>query len=203
MRDENPAAFPIHDLQRKRWSPRAFDPNRSIDAATMRSLLEAARWSPSSFNGQPWTFLLAMKDDAAEFQTMLGCLAEKNQLWAKHASALMIAVAANVFEANGRPNNHGKYDTGGALANLTFEATAKGIYIHQMAGFDAAKTRATYGIPASADPIAAIALGYLGDPNALSADFREMEEKPKPRKAIGEFVFARKWGESAPLTQVK
>ena len=82
---------------------------------------------------------------------------------------LLIGVASNVFGHNAKPNMHGKYDLGGAVANLTFEATSKGIYLHQMAGFDAEKTRTTYAIPATADPIAAIALGYLGDPRAAAA----------------------------------
>ena len=46
---KNPVAFPILDLQKKRWSPRSFDPNRSIDVATLQSLFEAARWSPLLF----------------------------------------------------------------------------------------------------------------------------------------------------------
>ena len=128
---------------------------------------------------------------------MLGCLMEKNQAWAKHASVLMVAVASNVFNHNAKANMHGKYDLGGAVANLTFEATSKGIYIHQMAGFDAEKTRTTYSIPPTADPIAAIALGYLGDPASLPPELREMEDKPHPRKPIHEFVFSGKWGRIA------
>ena len=201
MRPENSPSYPILELQKKRWSPRAFDPNRSIDSATMCSLLEAARWSPSCFNDQPWTFLLANKDQAGEFQTMLGCLTEKNQSWAKNASVLLIAIGSNVFAHNAKANMHGKYDTGAAVANLTFEATSKGIYVHQMAGFDSEKTRTTYSIPPTADPIAAIALGYLGDPESLPPDFRDMEEKPRPRKPLNDFVFSGKWGRSAGIAK--
>src|SRR4051812_10829344 len=133
----NATQHPIHDLLGNRWSPRAFAPDRLIEPATLRSLLEAARWSPSSSNGQPWSFLVAPKQDAAEFQKMLGCLVEANQVWAKTASVLMISVAAKNFEHHNKPNAHYAYDTGASVAHLTFEAAARGLYVHQMAGFDA------------------------------------------------------------------
>ena len=116
MRPLNDAAYPVHELIRRRWSPRAFNPNRRVEREKLLSILEAARWAPSSFNGQPWNFLVATKDDPAGYERMLACLVEFNQNWAKSAPVLMIAVAAKAFTHNNKPNAHALYDTGAADA---------------------------------------------------------------------------------------
>src|SRR5438874_13328356 len=174
MRPPHETAYPVYDLIRRRWSPRAFA-DRPVTSETLRSLLEAARWAPSSSNGQPWNFLIATKQDPADFERMLGCLVEKNQQWAKHAPVLMVAVANLQFAHSGKDNRHALYDTGAAVAYLTVEATARDLYLHQMAGFSPEKVRERYGVPPSAEPVAAIALGYLGDPQSLPDDLRQRE----------------------------
>ena len=188
----NEVSHPVHDLVRRRWSPRAFAPT-PVEREKLRSVLEAARWAPSSFNAQPWSFLVATKDDPAEFDRMLGCLVEKNQSWAKAAPVLMIGVAEPHFAHNGKPNRHALYDVGQAVAYLTLQATALDLYVHQMAGFSADKAREVYGIPESAEPVVAVALGYIGDPNALPPDLRDREAAPGKRKPLAEFVFERRW----------
>lgn len=202
MRPPHDVAHPVHDLIRNRWSPRAFDPNRPVEHAKLRSILEAARWSPSSSNGQPWNFLVANRaDDPADYERMFGCLVEGNQKWAHTAPVLMVAVASSTFAHNGKPNAHALYDTGAAVAYLTMEATSLGLFVHQMGGFSAQKVRDAYGVPAGSDPVAAIAIGYLGDVNALSDDLRKKEVSPGQRKQIAKFVFAKSWGEQAEWVQ--
>jgi len=122
---EKPAEtqYPIHDLLRRRWSPRAFS-DRRVDPAIMRSLLEAARWAPSSYNEQPWSFIVATKDDPVEFGRLLSCLVEGNIQWAQHAPVLMVSVARLSFEDDGKPNRHAFHDVGQAVANLSVQATA-------------------------------------------------------------------------------
>src|SRR5215208_4639816 len=105
------AAHPIHDLLRRRWSPRAFA-DRPVEREKLLSVMEAARWAPSSFNEQPWSFLVATKDRPDEHARMLECLAEKNQTWAKAAPVLMISVASLHFARNGKPNRHALHDVG-------------------------------------------------------------------------------------------
>jgi nitroreductase len=187
---------PIHDLLRRRWSPRAFA-ERPISADVLASLLEAARWSPSSNNEQPWAFVVATKDDPAAFDRLLGTLVEKNQQWAKAAPVLMIAIARKAFARNGVPNKWHGYDTGQAVAHLTVEAMARDVFVHQMAGFDPDKARSALGIPAEYEPMAAIVLGYAGDPSTLPDDLRQRETAPTTRKPQAEFVFAGKWGQPA------
>ena len=176
---EKPAEtqYPIHDLLRRRWSPRAFS-DRRVDPAIMRSLLEAARWAPSSYNEQPWSFIVATKDDTAEFSRLLSCLVEGNIQWAQHAPVLMVSVARLTFEDDGKPNRHAFHDVGLAVANLIVQATALGLVVHQMAGIFPDKIRELYGIPEGYEAVAGIALGYPGDPQSLPEELRKRELAP-------------------------
>ena len=190
------AAHPIHDLLRRRWSPRAFA-DRPVEREKLLSVLEAARWAPSSNNEQPWHYLVATREEPEEFGRLLACLVEKNQSWAKHAPVLMLSVASTVFTRNGKPNRHALHDTGQAVAGLTVQATALGLYVHQMAGLSGEKARETYRLPENVEPVAAFALGYLGDPSTLPPDLREREAVLSSRKPVGEFVFTGAWGQGA------
>ena len=197
---EKPAEtqYPIHELLRRRWSPRAFS-DRHADPAIMRSLLEAARWAPSSYNEQPWSFIVATKDDTAEFSRLLSCLVEGNIQWAQHAPVLMVSVARLSFEDDGKPNRHAFHDVGLAVANLIVQATALGLVVHQMAGILPDKIRKLYGIPEGYEAVAGIALGYPGDPQSLPEGLRKRELAPRERKPLTEFVFSGSWGQTSPL----
>jgi nitroreductase len=198
MQKPAPSDFPIHELIRNRWSPRAFA-DKIISADVLRSLFEAARWAPSSNNEQPWAFLVAPKDDQANFEKMLGVLIEFNAAWAKNASVLAIAVAELSFAKNNTPNRNAQYDTGAATALLSVEATARGLFVHQMAGFDPEKARQVFAIPAGWDALAALAIGYPGTPDSLPQRLQERELAPRTRKPLREFVMAGRWGQTAPF----
>jgi nitroreductase len=197
---EKPAdtAYPIHDLLKRRWSPRAFS-DKPVEPETLRSLWEAARWAPSCFNEQPWYFLVATTQDRAEYDRLLACLNEGNAAWAKHAPVLMVSVARTAFQGDGGPNRHALHDVGQAVAGLTLEATALGLFVHQMAGFSPEKVRQAYGVPEGFEPVAAIALGYPGDPAALPEKLRERQVAPRSRKPLQDFVFSGRWGLTSPL----
>ncbi len=197
---EKPAdvQYPIHDLIKRRWSPRAFS-DRPIKPETLQSLLEAARWAPSSNNEQPWSFIVAAKDDPDEFGRLLSCLVEGNSLWAQHAPVLMVSVARLSFEDDGQPNRHAFHDVGQAVANLIVQATALGLMVHQMAGFHPDKVRELYSVPKEFEPVAAMALGYPGDPQSLPDKLKKRELAPRERKPITEFVFTGRWGRTSPV----
>jgi nitroreductase len=197
---EKPAEtqYPIHDLLKRRWSPRAFS-DRPVEPDRLRSLLEAARWAPSSSNEQPWSFLVATKDEQAEYGRLLSCLVEGNSLWAQRAPVLMVSVARMSFEESGEPNRHAYYDVGQAVADLSVQATALGLMVHQMAGFHPDKVRELYGIPKEFEPVAAIALGYPGDPQSLPEKLKQRELAPRERKPLAQFVFTGRWGKTSPL----
>jgi nitroreductase len=193
------AQHPIHDLLARRWSPRAFA-DRPVAPDVLRSLWEAARWAPSSANEQPWSFLVATKNDPQEFDRMLGCLVEGNQVWAKQAPVLMVSVAAKL-DRDKDPNLHAWYDVGQAVADLSVQATALGLFVHQMAGILPDRIRELYQIPDSHEPVTGLALGYPGTPEQLSDKLRQREVAARIRKPIGEFVFTGRWGQVSQITK--
>ncbi|MCZ6839743.1 MAG: nitroreductase family protein, partial [Alphaproteobacteria bacterium] len=158
---------PLHDLVARRWSPRVFA-DRPVPEAALHSVLEAARWAPSCFNEQPWRLIVATRDNAEDYQRLLACLVPGNQGWAKSAPVLMITVAAMAFERNGKANRHAYHDVGLASAQLALQATGLGLAAHFMAGFDADAVRATFAVPEGFEPVAAVALGYAEERDALT-----------------------------------
>ncbi|BAS58004.1 MULTISPECIES: nitroreductase family protein [Leptolyngbya] len=190
--------YPIEAVIQNRWSPLAFS-DRLVEPEKLRSVLEAARWAASSYNEQPWNFIVATKDNPAEFDRLLSCLAEGNQEWAQSAPVLMISVAKLNFEKNGTQNRHAFHDVGAAEANLAIQATALGLHVHQMAGFDVEKARELYGIPQGYEPVDAVALGYLGDPYSLSDKLQQRLSAPRSRKPLESFVFTGRWQQSSNL----
>jgi nitroreductase len=187
---------PVHTLIQNRWSPRAFS-DKAVSDEALRSLFEAARWAPSSYNEQPWAFIVGSKKDPETFEKVLSTLVEFNQSWAKNAAVVGIAVAKLEFTHNQQPNRNAAYDTGAAMAHLTTEATARELFVHQMAGFDPKKAIEVFQIPKGWDPIAAFALGYAGDAKSLPQHLQEGEHAPRSRKPIAEFVMSGKWGHAA------
>ena len=190
--------FPVHDLIRDRWSPRAFS-EEPVSQEVLRSIFEAARWAPSSNNEQPWAFLVASREDQENYEKILSVLVEFNANWAKNAPVLAIAVSELAFAKNNSPNRNAQYDTGAASALLSVEATARGLSVHQMAGFDPAKARTVFGIPAGWEAIAALAIGYPGPADSLPQPLKDRELAPRTRKPIAEFVMTGHWGHTAPF----
>lgn len=186
---------PVLEILRKRWSPRAFS-NTAIEKADILSLFEAARWAPSCFNDQPWQFIIAKQDDEENFHRMLDCLVEKNQVWAKNAYLLVIAVARITFRTRESINRHSLHDMGLAIQNLMLQATSLGLCTHAMAGFSVEKAREVYEIPDNFQPITAIAVGYPGDPECLSPELRKMEFAERERYPLRDFLYEKKWGKS-------
>jgi nitroreductase len=196
MHKPAPSDFPVHQLIVDRWSPRAFA-DKLVPSDVLRSLFEAARWAPSSNNEQPWAYIVATRDDHENFAKMLSVLVEFNANWAKSAPVLALAVAALNFAKNNAPNRNALYDTGAASALLSVEATARALAVHQMAGFDPAKAREVFAIPAAWEAITALAIGYPGDPNSLPQPLKDRELAPRTRKPLSEFVMSGHWGHTA------
>lgn len=192
--------YPIEPLLQQRWSPRAFA-ERPVEPAKLLRLWEAARWSASCSNQQPWHFIVATKEDAGEYARLLSCLRENNQQWATRAPVLMVSVAKLSFDMNGQPNRYAFHDVGLGVANLIVQATALGLCVHQMAGFYPDKVRELYGVPDDFEPVAGIVLGYPGDPATLSEELRQREVAPRVRKPLEAFIFQGAWGQTSPLAK--
>lgn len=194
-----PTEYPIHELIERRWSPRAFAPT-PVEEEKLQRIFEAARWAPSSSNVQPWRFLLTRNGEES-FSRLHGCLSEGNKLWTANVPLLLLSVTDTMFPAKGdkpaRANPTAKHDLGLALANLTLQATALGLYIHPMAGFNGDKVREVFKVPAPYEPVTVSAIGYLADSNTLPDDLREREAAPRSRKSLREIVFEGDWGQPA------
>lgn len=172
-------AAPVHPLLAERWSPRGFDARHRLDSTTVTALLEAARWAPSANNTQPWRFLVTHRGDEP-FDRLVGLLATGNRTWAPAASALVL-VAAQTVDDTGRSLPWALYDTGQAVAALTVQAQAEGLFVHQMGGFDSDAAGQAFGLDPELAPLVVVAIGRR-DPDAeLPAALVAREQAPRAR----------------------
>lgn len=195
---QNPVDLPVIESVAGRYSAYLFD-DKSVTTADLKKCLEAARWAASSFNDQPWTYIVARKEDTEAFQTMVGVLADANQGWAKHASVLMIGVTRTKFRYNGQDNRVALHDLGAASAHMSLQAASLGLQIHQMAGVDQEAAAKAYDVPEDHQVQTAIALGYpmTGEPSQDQQSMRDRERGSRERLTLGEQVFGGKWGRPA------
>jgi nitroreductase len=184
--EHEPHQFSVMDVLEQRWSPRAFDRDEVLDENRLGPAFEAARWSPSSGNSQPWTFMVGFRGDDV-FQTIVGTMASGNQVWAEHAGAV-VANIASVVDAEGNPQSHAVYDLGQAVAHFSVQATAEGLMVHQMSGFDAQTLGRELELDSSQRVVTLMAIGSMGDPAELPEKLQLREAQPRSRKSLSEIV---------------
>jgi nitroreductase len=190
--------FGLHPVLAQRWSPRAFN-GHAVEAEKIYRLLEAARWSPSASNEQPWRFIIGFKGDVT-YQKLFDTFIEFNQLWTTTAPVLVLCIADTMSTKNpGKPNPTYAYDLGQAVAHLSFQAHADGLYVHQMSGFDIQKAELAFEVPDRFKVISAVAIGYIGDPEVLHPNLKELELADRERRPWIENVFAGRFGQSFSL----
>ena len=193
---EKPAQtdYPVNELMRRRWSPRAFEEGRPVEREKVLTLLEAARWAPSCFNDEPRRFLVFDSSNSDALARARACL-DSGNAWALKAPVLMLSVSRETFEKNGKPNRWAQHDTGLATENLLLEAVELGLAAHPMAGYDADRARSEFGIPEGFTPIAMIAIGYpyRASLQDLDEKLRSKELASRGRRSIGEIAFAGAW----------
>ena len=189
----------ILDLFARRWSPRAFA-DRPVEPEKLRRMLEAARWTMSSYNEQPWRYVAAPRhEDPDAYERLLHCLAEGNQSWAANAPVLMLAFYKKTFSGRDRENRCAPHDLGAASAALTFQATEMDLYVHQMAGIQKDVIRETYDVPSDFEPMAGLAVGYLGDPAMLDEQMQSAERASRSRTPLDAIVFGDNWAEPSDI----
>ena len=190
------AVAPVHELLARRASTRAYD-GRALERHELLSLLEAARWAPSSYNRQPWRFVVwDRRDDEAAFDRAFATLAASNQKWVANVPVL-IGVFADTSAGEGKVNHSAPYDTGAAAFSLVLQAQALGLSARQIGGFDHEALRQAFGIPDSVNIQSFIAVGHLGGTEQLGEELRIREAAPRVRRELHEFAFRADWG--APL----
>lgn len=200
--DERTASAPasLHPVLADRWSTRAFA-DLPVDADAISALLEAARWAPSAMNAQPWRFLVGQRTASgpdATWQAIYDTLAEGNRVWADRAPVLILAVTQTTNE-DGSPRPVAAYELGLAVSQLTTQAHADGLHVHQMGGFDAAAARRALGVPAEFTPYVVIAVGRRGSDEHLPAFLRDREAAPRERRPLSDLAFAGTWGRPVDL----
>ncbi len=183
---ETETQFPILDVIKHRWSPRAFE-DKAISELDLKTIFEAARWSPSAANEQPWKFIYAHKGSEG-FEKIVQGLMPGNQPWAKNAAVLIVTMARKTIAATGKANELGPHDLGMANANIMHQGIAMGIYSHPMAGFDKAKMIELLHINEDLNPIVVIAMGYPASADKLEEPFKSRETAPRSRKPVTDFV---------------
>ncbi len=189
MNRSAPTDVDIHPLLQQRHSPYAFDPQRRVAEEDVRALFEAARWTMSSYNAQPWRYIVGVKArDPDTWQQIHSVLLVGNQPWALNAPVLALGVVEHHFEHNGQSNKAASHDLGAASAYLTLEATARGLVVHQMIGIDPDKARAVFGIDGSLEPLTALAIGYTGTPEDIPETYAERDTKPRVRKPVSDLI---------------
>lgn len=174
----------IHDLLKQRHSPYAFDPDRPIAGADLRALFEAARWAMSSYNEQPWRYIVGVKGQGDTWDRLHGVLVEGNQPWAANAPVLALGIYDRLFTRNDKPNKAAAHDLGAASAMLTLEATARGLVVHQMIGIEPDRARETFGLEERLEPFTALAIGYAGEPHHVPETYAERDRAPRQRKPV-------------------
>lgn len=178
---------PVLEVIQKRRSLRAFA-DKPVEAEKIKSLFEAARWAPSSVNEQPWRYLYATRNQPERWNRIFETLNEGNKVWVKHAPLLIVSFAKKDFSRNSRPNASAIYDLGAANAFLSLQATALGLTVHQMGGFDKEKARVVLGIPGTFEMGVIMAVGYPGNPHELPDPLKQRELAPRIRNVQAEFV---------------
>jgi nitroreductase len=178
----------ILEIIKERWSPYSFS-SAPVEEFKLKAMFEAAGYAPSCNNEQPWMFVYATQDNKIVFDDFIGFLTDSNKVWVKNSYTIVISLARIKFSYNNKPNRYAFHDTGMAVANLLLQASALDIYVHQMGGFSVEKVREYFKLPDDIEPVAMMAVGYLGEGESLTPDLLKRDETRRPRKSVNEYTF--------------
>lgn len=185
------SAHEVHEVVKNRSSKRAFS-NKPVTEEEIGKLFEAARWSPSAFNEQPWAFVYITKDHP-DYQKFAQIVNEFNTPWAKEAHGLILGLGKKNFKLNGLPNPYMKHDLGTAQGSLQLQAEALGLNARQMGGIHPDKAKEILDIPDDYEAVSVIAVGHRGDPASLPANLQGEDINPRPRKDFEKLIFNGSW----------
>jgi nitroreductase len=177
---------PVNEIIATRRSPRSFNAEAVISDVDLLAILEAARWAPSAFNGQPWRYFVGKRGDQV-FGEILDSLGEFNQKWAVNSSALIL-VAGKTTKGDGSPHADYQYDCGLSVAQLSIEAHDRGLIVHQMTGFDRDKAASNVGMSGDLVSVVVVAVGTQDAPEKLAGPMLDRELAKRERLALSEIV---------------
>ena len=178
---------PILGILADRWSPRSYNTDAVIPEVTLTAVLEAARWSPSASNSQPWRFIVGRRGTPT-FDAISANLMGFNQAWAPNASVLIVNIAETT-DAEGKVRPWAAYDLGQAVAHLSVQAQHEGLHVHQLGGIEAEGLRDAFDIDVNFTALTVTTLGILDIPEALGVDaLIERENAPRERRALADIL---------------
>ncbi len=192
---------PILDLLRARSSPSVFDPHHDLTDEDLASLLEAARWSPSCGNAQPWAFMVARRGDATHHR-LVAALSRGNSGWVPSASVVLVSMARTTPDRKPMFADYARYDLGQAAAHLCVQAASMGLGVHQFAGFDHDALAADYAVPSEWTVLSGIAIGRpwpVAERDGVDPSTAERELRERRRKPLSELAFGSSFGQSLDL----
>ncbi|MFC1702959.1 nitroreductase family protein [Patescibacteria group bacterium] len=179
--------YPISSQILNRWSPRAMT-GEPLGDDELFALFEAARWAPSSGNGQPWRFVVARRQDEEKFTKMFDLLAEGNQAWCDKASALVIVLSNTMTGWKGAFERTHAFCTGMATENLAIEGAHRGLVVHGIGGFDYDRAKSEFGVPDDHEVMAMYVIGKRASVESLPEKYQE-REIPSDRMPLSEVVY--------------
>jgi len=183
---------PINDLIAKRWSARAFSTS-PVERSKLLSVLEAARWAPSSRNEQPWRYIVFTNDNPEKLKKAQSVLKDINN-YAKRAPVLICAITKKTYSDNKNYNRLHFHDFGAANENMFLESFNQGLIMHEMGGFDVQKAMEVFNIPEDFEAGIMIAIGYQDVHQVLPESLRQKAHLPRERKPLSEIAFLEELG---------
>ncbi|MDN3656144.1 nitroreductase family protein [Ferruginibacter paludis] len=178
--------YPVLDIIKKRWSPRSFS-DKAISETDVKTIIEAASWSFSALNEQPWRYVAAFRGTSL-FDSFFDLLNAGNKNWNNNTSVLVLSVLSNIYSNDGTVNTYAMHDTGAANMLLTLQANSMGIYTHLMEGFSKEHAQKLLNQGDEIKPVVMIALGYPDVAEKLDEPFKTRELSPRSRKDINEIL---------------
>ncbi len=189
MEMKNAVEHDISPVFAARWSPYSYDPDRDVSEQDLKAIFEAARWTMSAFNAQPWRYIVGVRSRSREtWDGVFNSLLPGNQGWTPNVPVLALGLMQPNYEHNGKPNGTALHDLGAASAALTFEAVSRGLSVHQMGGIDPSKAREIFGLDDAFVPVTGLAIGYAAQSVDSDDEFAKRDQGPRQRKPLDELI---------------
>ena len=189
--NDQPGDTDIHPILKARRSPYAFDPEKNVPTDALTALFQAARWTMSSSNVQPWRYIVGVRGNGdGIWDKVHSALLPGNQPWTRNAPVLCLGLVSREPGGDGKPNKSAEHDLGAASALLTVEAGARGMIVHQMIGIDPGKASELFELDDEIEPFTALAIGYLGQPKDVPEQYAKRDLRPRARKPLAEIIIA-------------
>ena len=178
---------PLHPLLARRWSPLVFDTSREVSPAEVDVLLEAARWAPSAGNSQPWAFVVGRRGDAVHAR-IVRHLAPSAARWAPSAGLLVVNLCHRwVEDTDWDYSEFALYDLGQAVAHMTVQASALGLFVRQFRAFDQAGVTDEFAVPPHWQVTSMSAFGHL--PAGAEPPAADVPDPARQRRSLAEITW--------------